>query len=306
VTIEEKKDEVGVGQVLWGRPLWFSVLLFAAGAAFVMLPTVGAVVVLVVIAGLSELWWVVSRRDKKANRPSWFALIEARPLAFTVLTLIAILIGGIAELLPTILVKQAVPATGAAQKPYSALELQGRDLYVREGCYTCHSQMVRPLGPEATRFGEPSRAEEFIYDHPFQWGSKRTGPDLHRLGGRYPNLWHYTHMMDPRATSPGSNMPAYTWLEGRTWDLKLAGKRMAVMQKLGVPYTNAQIDGAETEAKAQAAAVSADLAAQGVTLEWNRELVPLIAYLQRLGRDTGVKVPAEAPTAQVTGPAGGN
>jgi cytochrome c oxidase cbb3-type subunit I/II len=303
VVVEEKSAPTfGVGDIIFGRPLWFSLILFAGGAAFVMLPPVGASVVLLGIAGASELWWVVSKRDKAANKPSWFGLIEARPFAFTILTLIAILIGGIAELMPTIMVKQAVPALGdSPQKPYTALELQGRELYLREGCYVCHSQMVRPMAPEAARFGEPSRPEEFIYDHPFQWGSKRTGPDLHRLGGRYPNLWHYTHLMDPRSTSPGSNMPAYTWLEGRTIDMSLADRRVAVMQKLGVPYTNAQIDSARADLKAQAEAVTADLAGQGVKLPWDREMVALIAYLQRLGRDTGVKPQADVPTAAIGG-----
>jgi cytochrome c oxidase cbb3-type subunit I/II len=160
---------------------------------------------------------------------------------------------------------------------------------VREGCYVCHSQMVRSLGPEAQRFGDPSRAEEFIYDHPFQWGSKRTGPDLHRVGGRYPSLWHYTHLMDPRSTSPGSNMPAYTWLEGTRLDLAAAPKKLVLMQKLGVPYTNADVDAALATQKAQGQAVAADLAQQGAKVDWDSEVVALIAYLQRLGRDEGVK-----------------
>jgi cytochrome c oxidase cbb3-type subunit I/II len=205
--------------------------------------------------------------------------------------------------MPTILSKQAVPATGSAQKPYTALELQGRDLYVREGCYVCHSQMVRPLAPEAQRFGEPSRAEEFIYDHPFQWGSKRTGPDLHREGGRMPNLWHYTHLMDPRSTSPGSNMPSYSWLESTVLDTRIAPQKLLVMQKLGVPYTNTQIDGALEDQRAQAEAISTDLAAQGVSVPWDREIVALISYLQRLGRDTGV--PYGLPPAKTATTVGG-
>ena len=228
--------------------------------------------------------FVVARRQREAGKPSWFALVEGRPLAFTVLTLVAILIGGVAELLPTILVKQAVPHQGEGQQPYSPLELQGRDLYVREGCYVCHSQMIRPFVAEAQRYGEVSRAEEFIYDHPFQWGSKRTGPDLHRVGGKYPNLWHYTHLMDPRATSPGSNMPAYPWLAEDTIEVKAAPRKLALMQKLGVPYTQADVAGAELRQKAQAEAVVTDLAAQGVQVAWDSEMVALVSYLQRLGR----------------------
>jgi cytochrome c oxidase cbb3-type subunit I/II len=149
--------------------------------------------------------------------------------------------------------------------------------------------MVRPLMADAARFGEPSRAEEFIYDRPFQWGSKRTGPDLHRMGGRYPSLWHYTHLMDPRSTSPGSNMPAYPWLaEGRI-DPKLGRKKLALMQQLGVPYTNVHVDVADLDQKNQAFTIADDLRKQGVTVAWDAEIVALIAYLQRLGRDVGVE-----------------
>jgi cytochrome c oxidase cbb3-type subunit I/II len=240
---------------------------------------------------VGEVVWLLFKRERAAGRSneivSWFSLIERRPFAFTILTLVAILVGGVAELLPTVFAKQAVPMT-SAQKPYTALELQGRDLYVREGCYTCHSQMVRPLAADAARFGEPSRAEEFIYDRPFQWGSKRTGPDLHRIGGRYPNLWHYTHLLDPRATTPGSNMPAYPWLATGRIDVKLGRKKLALMQKLGVPYSNVQIDVADVDQKNQALTVVEDLAKQQVAVAWDSEMVAMIAYLQRLGRDVGV------------------
>jgi cytochrome c oxidase cbb3-type subunit I/II len=208
---------------------------------------------------------------------------------FTVLTLLAVLIGGVAELLPTILIKQAVPTSGSSQLPYTALELQGRDLYTREGCYVCHSQMIRPLAAEAQRYGEASRAEEFIYDHPFQWGSKRTGPDLHREGGKYPNLWHYSHLMDPRSINQGSNMPSFSWLATQKINAPQAVDKLALMRKLGVPYTQAQIDGAEASQQAQGTVIATDLAAQGVTVTWDTEVVALIAYLQRLGRDTGVR-----------------
>jgi len=162
--------------------------------------------------------------------------------------------------------------------------------------------MIRPMIAEYLRYGEASRAEEFIYDHPFQWGSKRTGPDLHRIGGKYPSLWHYTHMMDPRSTSPGSNMPTYPWLaEGRI-DAKLAGKKLALMQKLGVPYTNQDIDTAEVSQHRQANTIVADLKQSGVAVEWDSEMVALIAYLQRLGRDQGVGLTDEVPkTAAVLG-----
>jgi len=289
------RDPVGVGTILAGRPLWFSILGFAAATLFVFVPTVPAIVLAVLVFVIAEVAYVIAKRERAAGKESWFALIERRPLAFTVLVLFAILVGGVAELLPTILVKQAVPQTGTAQKPYTPLELQGRDIYVREGCYVCHSQMIRPMVAEYQRYGEAARAEEFIYDHPFQWGSKRTGPDLEREGGKYPSLWHYSHLLDPRSTSPGSNMPPYPWLATAHIDSKLAPRKLLAMQKLGVPYTNADIDGAEAAQHAQADTVVANLAENGVRAEWNSEVVALISYLQRLGRDQGVALAVAAP-----------
>ncbi len=298
ITVTEAPPQPGIGAVLSGRPLWFTFVGLVMMLTFFVVDSIfWALVVVQALIVIGELAYLLSTSGKQNDTLTWFGLIERRPMAFTVLTLIAVLIGGVAEILPTVLVKQAVPATGAAQKPYTALELQGRDLYVREGCYVCHSQMIRPMESEYLRYGDASRAEEFIYDFPFQWGSKRTGPDLHRIGGKYPSLWHYTHMMDPRATSEGSNMPSYAWLKDGRIDAKLGGKKLAVMQKLGVPYTNADIDDAVAAQQAQANAVVADLAKNGVALEWNSEMVALIAYLQRLGRDEGVK-PQTAPVAE--------
>ncbi len=299
VVVETEEPQAAPGQTpVWlqvalGRPLWIALAVITTTLFLGWAQPIRAVVLTVILLALGEFAWVMAKRDKQQNRPSWFALVERRPLAFTVLTLIAILIGGMAELLPTILVKQAVPATGEAQQPYSPLELQGRDLYVREGCYTCHSQMIRPFANEQLRYGPISRAEEFIYDHPFQWGSKRTGPDLHRVGGKYPNLWHYTHMVDPRATSPGSNMPSFAWMSDQKLEVKLAPKKLLLMQKLGVPYTNAQVDQAEAHQRGQAEQITADLATQGVTVPWDSEMVAIISYLQRLGR--GPQFPAGEP-----------
>ncbi|MDX2022569.1 MAG: cytochrome-c oxidase, cbb3-type subunit I [Deltaproteobacteria bacterium] len=302
VTVEVEVPEAepagpGIGAVLAGRPLWFALVAIVALVLLGVARPMRAVVLIGFILLLGELAWILARRDKELGKPSWFNVIEHRPLAFTVLTLIAVLIGGVAELLPTILVKQAVPAhTANAQKPYTPLELEGRDIYLREGCYTCHSQMVRPLLGDTARFGAYSKPEEFIYDHPFQWGSKRTGPDLHRVGGRYPNLWHYSHLSDPRSTSPGSNMPSYVWLERRHIDAKATNQKLHLMQKLGVPYTNAMVDSAFADTKGQAATIVSDLAAQGVELPWDSEMVAMIAYLQRLGRDEGVKAAPQPDT----------
>jgi len=293
----------GVLDVLKGRPLWFSLVGIGAVAMLGVAQPMRAVLIMGFVLLLGELAWIVARRDREAGKPSWFGLIERRPLSFTVLTLVAILVGGMAELLPTLLVKQAVPPhTANAQHPYTALELEGRDIYVREGCYVCHSQMVRTLTADTARFGDYSKPEEFIYDHPSQWGSKRTGPDLHRLGGRYPNLWHYAHLTDPRSTSPGSNMPSYRWLDEARIDVKMTPKKLALMQKLGVPYANRDIDDAAKAAEAQGDAIVADLGSQGITTRWDSEIVALISYLQRLGRDVGVRPAGPAAPVSLVSP----
>jgi cytochrome c oxidase cbb3-type subunit I/II len=306
VAVEDRPvaDGASLGTVLAGRPLWFTVVAFALSTLFVFVSVVPAILIAILVLVVSEAGYLMSKRDAAAGKPSWFGIIERRPLVFTVFVLFAVLVGGVAELLPTILVRQAIPHTGVAQKPYSPLELQGRDIYVREGCYVCHSQMIRPMIAEYVRYGDASRADEFIYDHPFQWGSKRTGPDLAREGGKYPSLWHYSHLLDPRSTSPGSNMPTYRWLLPAHIDAPLAARKLALMRKLGVPYTDADIDGAEAAERAQAATIVADLATNGVTVEWNSELVALISYLQRLGREQGIP-PTPPATAAAAAPAAG-
>src|ERR1044072_8015799 len=165
----------------------------------------------------------------------WHRWIEKKPMTMLVLSLIVVAIGGAIEMVPTFLVKSNVPTIASVQ-PYTPLELQGRDIYVREGCYTCHSQMVRPFRDEVARYGEYSKAGEFVYDHPFQWGSKRTGPDLARVGGKYPDSWHYNHMLDPQIMSPGSVMPPYAWMLDKQLDTSTTGAKIRAMQKMGVPY----------------------------------------------------------------------
>lgn len=159
-------------------------------------------------------------QETSEHKEYWHRVLEKKPIVFTVLATIAILIGGIFELIPTFLIKSNVP-TISAVKPYTPLELHGRDIYIKEGCVSCHSQMVRPFRSETERYGEYSKAGEFVYDHPFLWGSKRTGPDLQRLGQKYPDSWHYRHMMDPGSMSPGSIMPSYPWLLEQTYDKSL-------------------------------------------------------------------------------------
>lgn len=213
--------------------------------------------------------------------------LESRPGKFAILTTVAILIGGLVELIPTFLIKSNIP-TISSVKPYTPLELQGRDIYVREGCYTCHSQMIRPFRSETERYGEYSKAGEFVYDHPFQWGSKRTGPDLHRVGGKYPDLWHYLHMSDPRSISPGSIMPSYGWLYEQDIDYGSTEAKIRGMRTLGVPYPEGYESVANEELQKQADMITAELKKNGLSADSRKEIIALIAYLQRLGTDIKV------------------
>ncbi|UII25583.1 cytochrome-c oxidase, cbb3-type subunit I [Fulvivirga maritima] len=224
----------------------------------------------------------------------WHSVLERKPVLFTVLTAVAILIGGIIEMVPTFLIKSNVP-TISSVKPYSPLELQGRDLYIREGCVSCHSQMVRPFRSETERYGEYSKAGEYVYDHPFLWGSKRTGPDLHRVGGKYPNSWHYYHMLDPSAVSAGSIMPPYPWLFENTIDKSTTADKISAMRTLGVPYEEGYEDIANDVLDEQAELIAKSLKEQdGIEVMPETEIVALIAYLQRLGTDITVKTESQS------------
>lgn len=223
-------------------------------------------------------------KSASAAKEYWHRVIERKPLTMLVLSLIMVAIGGLLELIPTFLVKSNVP-TITAVKPYTPLELYGRDIYIREGCYTCHSQMIRPFRDEVARYGEYSKAGEFVYDHPFQWGSKRTGPDLAREGGKYPDSWHYNHMMDPRIMSPGSIMPQYTWLYDDAIDTASIPAKIRAMQTLGVPYGAGYDQQANADLMKQANEIKANLKKDKISTQANAEIVALIAYLQRLGKD---------------------
>ena len=191
-------------------------------------------------------------------------VVETNIGLMAVLILLVISIGGLVEIVPLFFLKSTTePVEGL--KPYTALQLEGRDIYIREGCYLCHSQMIRPFRAETERYGHYSVAGEFVYDHPFQWGSKRTGPDLARVGGRYSDDWHRVHLMNPRDVVPESNMPSFPWLAENVLDGQLTPRKLKTMRTLGVPYTDEDIAGATA-------------AVQGKT-----ELDALVAYLQNLG-----------------------
>lgn len=210
--------------------------------------------------------------------------LETNWALFSVLATIAISIGGLVELIPMFTTEAADPAAMEIE-PYTPLELAGRDIYVREGCYVCHSQMIRPMRAETIRYGEWSRAAEYAYDHPFQLGSRRIGPDLQREGGKRFDDWHYEHMRDPRATSPGSVMPTYGWLYTQNVDVGDVTASVVAMQRLGVPYTDHDVATVGDQIAAQGGEIVGRLAAKGFTEEPDREIVAVIAYLQRLGVD---------------------
>lgn len=224
----------------------------------------------------------------------WHRWIERRPVQLLIASTIAILIGGLVEIFPMVMIDENVPKIESVT-PYTPLELAGRDLYIREGCLGCHSQMVRPFRSETERYGEYSKSGEFIYDRPFLWGSKRTGPDLHRLGGKYSHSWHYNHMLEPRSMSPGSIMPPYPWLIEDDLDYSDIGDKIRVLRLLGTPYPEGFEEEAPAKLMAQAKEVAEGLRKDGVedaNLE-QKEIVALIAYLQRLGTDIKPKPQAE-------------
>jgi cytochrome c oxidase cbb3-type subunit I/II len=229
---------------------------------------------------------VTSKRVAGESRHRW---LERKPVQFLVASLLVILVGGLVEVIPMYLIRSNIP-TIASVKPYTPLELEGRDIYIREGCYTCHSQMVRPFRSETERYGEYSKAGEFVYDHPFQWGSKRNGPDLARegvtTGKNYkPDSWHYTHMLDPRKLNEQSIMPSYPWLISQDLNVSYTPRKIRVMQSLGVPYADGYDQKAVEDLMSQANGIAGGLKTSGINVEADKEIIALIAYLQRLGTD---------------------
>ena len=235
----------------------------------------------------------------KGKRHRW---LEGKPIQFLLLSMIVVMIGGLVEFIPTFLVKSNIP-TIASVHPYTPLELQGRDIYIREGCVGCHSQMIRPFRSETERYGEYSKAGEYVYDHPFLWGSKRTGPDLQREGGKYPNMWHYLHMQNPSSMSPGSIMPSFPWLLTQNLDTTTTAAKISAMRSIGVPYLEGYEKYANQDLAVQADSIANDLMKAGVPAENNKEIIALIAYLQRLGTDIKVNkqsqmIPTQAGQVQ--------
>lgn len=234
----------------------------------------------------------LEKKYAPTGKTFWHSFIERKPLLLLAASFVVVAIGGIVEIIPTFLIKSNIP-TIASVKPYTPLELQGRDIYIREGCNNCHSQMIRPLRHEVVRYGEYSKAGEFVYDHPFLWGSKRTGPDLAREGKgnkqAKSNDWHFRHMLEPSVMSEGSVMPAYPWLFKRDLDISNTNSKIYAMRKLGVPYPQGYEAQANADLEKQAKEIVADLKTTDIEISEKKEIIALIAYLQRLGSDINNK-----------------
>ena len=232
-------------------------------------------------------------------RETFHRMLEGRGTLFAVLSTVVILIGGLVEIVPMFTAKLG-PERLEGGTPYTALEVAGRDIYIREGCYTCHSQMVRPTRAEILRYGEWTRAGEYAYDHPFLLGSRRIGPDLQRVGGKYPDAWHYEHMRDPRSTTPGSIMPAYAWLLEQRVDSADITASVRALRAVGLPYSDAEVAGVAESMRRQGGGIAARLATAGIATEPDREIIAMIAYLQRLGRDGKAFIAPPAEPAPAT------
>jgi cytochrome c oxidase cbb3-type subunit I/II len=289
ITADEKLSLVGT---FLSPPVAFSVLGVGFACAWMfgndVLSIAGLVsLMLCVVAAYAHF---ESRGKKWA---SWWDRLLVNSAPFTILVVISVAAGGLVQIIPTVLMHRAANVEDRRQVPYTPLELAGRDIFVSEGCYNCHSQMIRTLVPDVLRYGDYSRLGESIYDYPFQWGSKRTGPDLARVGSKYPNIWHYRHMENPRSVSAGSTMPNYPWLLTKATDTGALPGKISVQRMLGVPYPAWSPAEVFANVDAQAKAIADDLRAAGTSVAPDREIIALIAYLQKLGKFETV-APAKA------------
>jgi cytochrome c oxidase cbb3-type subunit I/II len=298
-----RTPELAWAKVVFAKPVVLTAVVLAVAGVGMVANMFASPLFMLIAFAIGVFGAIGIQAAKRAGAPAWHRILEGRALIFTVFATIAVLAGGIAELVPALIVKPAEAASKTDIRPYRPLEVEGRDVYIREGCYTCHSQMIRPMRFETLRYGEASTLADSAFDHPFQWGSKRTGPDLAREGGKYPNLWHYRHMTDPRAITAGSNMPPYAHLASEKVDLTRTNEKLHALNTVGVPYSNADVAGAEADAREQGAAIVKDLATEGVTVEPDTQMVALISYLQRLGKKTALVKPGGVVATTVEGAA---
>ncbi|MGO9834760.1 MAG: cytochrome-c oxidase, cbb3-type subunit I [Polyangiaceae bacterium] len=281
----DPEREVPWAEILLGKPVIVVTLVVVTAATMAVVNNEASILFAAVAVSIAVLGTIAIHLAADHAKPSWHRLLEGRALLFSSLTILAVMTGGVAELVPSLLVTPSDAKLASGARPYRALELEGRDVYIREGCYTCHSQMIRTLESEAKRYGEPSTVAESLYDHPFQWGSKRNGPDLAREGGKYPNVWHYRHLIDPRSVSPGSIMPPYPTLATAHVDVARTEDKLRALRSVGVPYEPNQIQAARSDEEAQGAEIAKTLRDEGVgSADPQSEIVALTAYLQRLGK----------------------
>jgi len=289
-------ESVGVFGTFLNPPVLFTVM--GVGFAFAWMFGSDAISIAGLVGTLTSIVLAYSHWESRGKAwASWYDRLLVNTAPFTVLTFIAVVAGGLIQIIPLVVTHKAANIEDRRQIPYTPLELAGRDIYVREGCYNCHSQMIRTLVPDVLRYGDYSRLGESIYDHPYQWGSKRTGPDLARVGNRYPNIWHLRHMEDPRAISAGSNMPSYLWLSANNTDVAALPSKLRVQRTLGIPYPNWTPEQIKVRVADQSKKISEDLRAAGAYVAPEKEVIALIAYLQSLGKSESVRPAAPAVPA---------
>ncbi len=294
---EVASEQPSWAEVLAAPPVLLSVIVGGLVGAIAFVNELASTFLIILAFSVALLGGIaIALANRSRQGETWHAILEGRALLFTVLTVLAVLIGGVAEIVPLV-VTQNREAVNTSNVPYTALEVEGRDVYLAEGCYTCHSQMIRPFTWETARYGDVSTTDDSIYDHPFQWGSKRTGPDLAREGGMRGDVWHYQHMVDPRQITPGSIMPAYPHLSNNEIDFSVTGDKLAALRVVGVPYSDDEIASAEADALARGQEIADGLRNEaGIEVSPRSEMVALIGYLQRLGR-----VPVEEEAAPPEG-----
>lgn len=282
VPVRPTRDEQGLKGGLLNAPviyttlgIFFPCLWMLADGLWMLLGLFGSI--------FTILLAIVHFKASGSKWSDWYDKLLANSVAFSVLVFVSVAIGGAIQIIPTLTVSKAKNLEGRIQQIYTPLELAGRDIYVSEGCHNCHSQMIRMMRSDVLRYGDYSRLGESIYDHPFQWGSRRAGPDLAREGGFRPNAWHYDHFMDPRLVSTGSNMPGYSWLAKKKIDIDVLPRKISVMRTLGVPYPEWTDEEIFESVEKQAIGISTDLRDHGKSLQPNTQMTALIAYIQKLG-----------------------
>ncbi len=276
-------ETLGVRGTFLNAPVVYSTL--GLTAACVWMFTSGVLNLVGLVATMFAVLLAIGHFESRGKAWSdWYDRLLVNALPFTVLTFLSVAVGGLIQIIPMLTIDRRLQTEDRIARVYTPLELAGRDLYIREGCYNCHSQMIRTLVPDVMRYGDYSRLGESIWDHPYQWGSKRTGPDLARIGGRYNHAWHYDHTENPRHISTGSNMPSYPWLLTQATDYASLPVKIRVQRMLGVPFPSWSPALIDTLAKDQARDIAKELKAQGRYVDPDREVVALIAYLQSLGQ----------------------